>query len=120
MKKTVALVGGLVMLISGVVYAAAKVPAGKVRKVSEAFTDQPTLACEMVFEVPHPELGKVKVVGSPFRFSETKLAAPSHPPLLGEHTAEVLQRELGLPAAEIETLHREGVLFDAGLAKGSS
>ena len=97
--------------------AAAKVPAGKVRKVSEAFTDQPTLAREMVFEVPHPELGRVKVVGSPFRFSGTELAAPSHPPLMGEHTAEVLQRELGLAAAEIAALHREGVVFDAGLPR---
>jgi hypothetical protein len=36
---------------------------------------------------------------------------------LGEHTAEVLQRVLGIAPSEIASLHREGVLFDAGLAK---
>lgn len=97
--------------------AAAGVPAGKVRKVSEAFTDQPELAGRMVVEVPHSELGRVKVVRSPMRFSATSLAEPNHPPLLGEHTAEVLQQVLGAAPAEIATLHRQGVLFDAGLAK---
>lgn len=96
--------------------AAAGVPAGKVRKVSEAFTDQPELAGRMVAEVPHPELGRVKVVRSPLRFSASSLAEPNHPPLLGEHTAEVLQQVLGLAPAEIAALHRDGVLFDAWLA----
>jgi hypothetical protein len=35
---------------------------------------------------------------------------------LGEHTAEVLQRVLGVAPSEIASLHREGILFDAGLA----
>ena len=96
--------------------AAANVPGGKVRKVSEAFREQPDLAGEMVAEVAHPELGHVKVVGSPMRFSATRLAEPSHPPLLGEHTAEVLQQVLGLAPAEIARLHAEGVVLDAGLA----
>jgi hypothetical protein len=69
-----------------------------------------------VTEVAHPELGHVKVVGSPMRFSATRLAEPSHPPLLGEHTAEVLQQVLGLASAEIVRLHGEGVVLDAGLA----
>jgi crotonobetainyl-CoA:carnitine CoA-transferase CaiB-like acyl-CoA transferase len=99
--------------------AAAGVPAGKVRKVSEAFTDQPDLAGAMVAEVPHPELGRVKVLRSPMRFSSSSLAEPNHPPLLGEHTAEVLQRVLGIAPGEIAALHGEGVLFDAGLAKSS-
>ena len=97
--------------------AAASVPAGKVRKVSEAFTDQPELAGAMVAEVLHPELGRVKVVRSPMRFSSSSLAEPNHPPLLGEHTADVLQSVLGIAPAEITALHRDGVLFDAGLAK---
>jgi crotonobetainyl-CoA:carnitine CoA-transferase CaiB-like acyl-CoA transferase len=97
--------------------AAAQVPAGKVRKVSETFTDQPELAGAMVAEVPHPELGRVKVVRSPMRFSASSLAEPNHPPLLGEHTAEVLQQVLGLAPTEIAALHHEGVLFDAGLGK---
>jgi len=100
--------------------AAANVPAGKVRKVSEAFLEQPDLAGAMVTEVPHPELGQVKVVGSPLRFSDSRLAEPSHPPLLGEHTAEVLQRVLGVAPAEIARLHAEGIVLDAGLVASSA
>jgi crotonobetainyl-CoA:carnitine CoA-transferase CaiB-like acyl-CoA transferase len=100
--------------------AAANVPAGKVRKVSEAFLEQPDLAGAMVTEVPHPELGQVKVVGSPMRFSGSRLAEPSHPPLLGEHTAEVLQRVLGVAPAEIARLHAEGIVLDAVLAASSA
>jgi len=95
---------------------AANVPGGKVRKVSEAFSEQPDLTGEMVAEVPHPELGHVKVVGSPMRFSATRLAEPGHPPLLGEHTAEVLEHVLGVTPAEIARLHAEGVVLDAALA----
>ena len=97
--------------------AAAGVPAGKVRAVSEAFADQPDLAGEMVAEVPHPTLGRVKLVRSPTRFSGSKLAEPSHPPLLGEHTSVVLQRALGVSPEEIEALHRQGVVYDAALAE---
>ena len=72
--------------------AAAHVPAGKVRKVSEAFREQPDLAGPMVAEVPHPELGRVKVVGSPLRFSDSRL----HPRLdLGRMARRDLPRLLG-------------------------
>ncbi|HZT18114.1 MAG TPA: CoA transferase, partial [Dongiaceae bacterium] len=97
--------------------AAAGVPAGKVRKVSEAFLEEPELSAGMLAELPHPELGRVKVVRSPLRFSGSRLAEPSHPPLLGEHTAEVLGRVLAVAPAEIAALHAAGVLFDSGLAR---
>jgi crotonobetainyl-CoA:carnitine CoA-transferase CaiB-like acyl-CoA transferase len=96
----------------------AGVPAGKVRKVSEAFTDNPELSGDMVVEVPHPELGRVKVVRSPFRFSESDIAEPTHPPLLGEHTGAVLQQVLGFDATLIAGLHDGGAIFDAALANG--
>jgi crotonobetainyl-CoA:carnitine CoA-transferase CaiB-like acyl-CoA transferase len=96
--------------------AAANVPGGKVRKVSEAFLDQPELSGQMVAEVPHPQLGKVKVVLSPLRFSACSLAEPTYPPLLGEHSGEVLQQVLAIAPAEIRALHAAGVLFDAALA----
>jgi crotonobetainyl-CoA:carnitine CoA-transferase CaiB-like acyl-CoA transferase len=96
--------------------AAAGVPGGKVRTVSEAFREQPELAAAMVAELPHPELGHVKVVRSPFRFSGAGLAEPTHPPLLGEHTGEVLRRVLGVPPPELIALYEAGVLYDAALA----
>jgi crotonobetainyl-CoA:carnitine CoA-transferase CaiB-like acyl-CoA transferase len=96
----------------------AGVPAGKVRKVSEAFNDNPELSGDMVVEVPHPELGKVKVIRSPLRFSDSEIAEPTHPPLLGEDTATVLNRVLGYDTARIADLHDGGAIFDAALAKG--
>ena len=96
--------------------AAANVPGGKVRKVSEAFSEQPDLAGGMVAEVPHPELGHVKVMGSPCAFPPRAWPSPAIPRCWGEHTAEVLQQVLGLAPAEIARLHGEGVVLDAALA----
>jgi len=62
----------------------------------------------------------VKVVGSPMRFSGSRLAEPSHPPLLGEHTVEVLQRVLGVTPAEIARLHAEGIILDARLTASAA
>jgi crotonobetainyl-CoA:carnitine CoA-transferase CaiB-like acyl-CoA transferase len=96
--------------------AAADVPAGKVRTLTEAFAPG-TPAGEMVAEVPHPTLGSVRVMRSPLRFSESELAEPTHPPLLGEHTAAVLREVLGLADSEIATLHASGAIRDAGLER---
>jgi crotonobetainyl-CoA:carnitine CoA-transferase CaiB-like acyl-CoA transferase len=67
--------------------------------------------------LPHPELGRVTVLRSPFRFSGADLADPTHPPLLGEHTGEVLRRVLGVPPPELAALHEAGVLYDAALGR---
>jgi crotonobetainyl-CoA:carnitine CoA-transferase CaiB-like acyl-CoA transferase len=96
--------------------AAADVPAGKVRTLTEAFAAD-TPAGEMVAEVPHPTLGTVRVMRSPLRFSASELAEPTHPPLLGEHTAEVLREVLGLTDGDIAALHETGAIRDAGLEK---
>jgi crotonobetainyl-CoA:carnitine CoA-transferase CaiB-like acyl-CoA transferase len=93
---------------------AADVPAGRVRTLTEAFAPE-TPAAEMVAEVPHPTLGTVRVLRSPLRFSESELAEPSHPPLLGEDTAAVLREVLGLSDRDIATLHATGAVRDAGL-----
>ena len=64
-----------------------------------------------VKEVQHPTAGTVKVVGNPLRF-EGKYEAGRYeaPPLLGEHTREVLGGLIGLDEAEIERLIREKVI----------
>jgi formyl-CoA transferase len=64
----------------------------------------------MLAEVPHPTAGTVKMVASPMKLSQTPCDINRHPPLLGEHTEEILQERCGLSAAEIESLRQNGVI----------
>jgi crotonobetainyl-CoA:carnitine CoA-transferase CaiB-like acyl-CoA transferase len=68
---------------------AAGVPCGPVRDVAAVFAD-PEVRERMVRSIPHPRLGSVPQVLSPFRFDGAPAAALRHPPELGEHTDEVL------------------------------
>ncbi len=62
----------------------------------------------MTVDVEHPVLGAVRQVGLPFSFSATPASIRSAPPLLGEHTAQILA-ELGYDAAAISALAEGGV-----------
>jgi succinate--hydroxymethylglutarate CoA-transferase len=64
----------------------------------------------MVVEVAHPKAGKVKLLGVPYKFSETPASVRTAPPLLGQHTEEVLSSMLGMTAGEIADLHGAGVV----------
>ena len=68
----------------------AKVPAGRVRAVSEVFGSDDVAARGLVQEMPDSVHGSVRLVRSPLRFSESPLKEPVAPPRLGEHTEEVL------------------------------
>jgi crotonobetainyl-CoA:carnitine CoA-transferase CaiB-like acyl-CoA transferase len=89
---------------------AAGVPCGPINSVAEALTDPHTLARDMVRTVKHPTAGDLKMVGIPFRFSDTPGAIRRAPPLLGQHTEEVLGVELGLSAERIAQLRAEKVV----------
>jgi formyl-CoA transferase len=89
---------------------AAGVPCGPINSVAEALTDPHTLARDMVKTVKHPTVGDLKMVGIPFRFSDTPGAIRRAPPLLGQHTEEVLGVELGLSAERIAQLRAEKVI----------
>ncbi|WP_308302376.1 CoA transferase [Bacillus sp. V5-8f] len=84
------------------------IPAGPVNNVEQAFNHPQVQAREMVEEISHPTLGKVKLVRNPIRFSNTPIKIRKHPPLLGEHTVSFLQQELNLDSKEIEELRSEG------------
>lgn len=88
---------------------AARIPCSPVNDLAQALTDEQVLHRNMVVEVEHPQGGTFKVPGNPIKLSAHEDAyAP--PPLLGQHTAEVLGSLLGKTEEELETLRREGVI----------
>jgi crotonobetainyl-CoA:carnitine CoA-transferase CaiB-like acyl-CoA transferase len=70
--------------------AAALIPAAPINTVEEAVTDTQMLARNMIVELKHPALEKTLSIGNPIKFSETPVNYRFPPPLLGEHTTEVL------------------------------
>lgn len=74
---------------------AAGVPAGAVRNVSEAMESPEIAARGMVTTVDHPTAGPLRLLGSPYHFSDTPTATPEAPPLLGQHTEQVLRDLIG-------------------------
>ena len=85
------------------------VPCGPINQVSDVFSDPQVLSREMLMEIPHPTLGKIKQAGIPIKFSETQGTIDRHPPLLGEHTREILL-ELGYPEGDLTRLKEEGAI----------
>ena len=81
----------------------AKVPCGPINNLAEVFTDPHVQARDMTVALPHPLSDTVRLVASPMRLSATPVQYRRPPPLLGQHTAEVLA-EMGLSAAEVDAL----------------
>ncbi|HXG22770.1 MAG TPA: CaiB/BaiF CoA-transferase family protein [Methylomirabilota bacterium] len=90
--------------------AAAGIPCGPVQTLDQVFTDPQVLARGMVWTMPHPTAGEVRFVGSPLKLSETPVSSSAPPPLLGEHTYEVLTGLLGYAPEAVDRLRAEGVV----------
>ncbi|KQV91397.1 CoA-transferase [Massilia sp. Root351] len=86
------------------------VPCGPINDIGDVYRNPQVQARGMVTEAPHPTAGKVKLVRSPMRLSATPTDGGSAPPLLGQHTDEVLRELLGRSAEEIGSLKGKGVL----------
>ncbi|MEE4092632.1 CaiB/BaiF CoA-transferase family protein [Pseudomonas viridiflava] len=89
---------------------AAGVPCGPVNDLAQVFADPQVLARGLALELPHALGGRVAQVASPIRLSETPVEYRRAPPLLGEHTSQVLQELLGMSGDEVVALREAGVL----------
>lgn len=85
------------------------IPCGPIHSMDKVFQHPQVLAREMVIHVDHPEAGPVKLVGSPIKFSRTKVKIERHPPSAGEHTNEILQ-QAGFSIEEINRLKENKVI----------
>ncbi|MFG1302940.1 CaiB/BaiF CoA-transferase family protein [Xanthobacter autotrophicus] len=91
---------------------AADVPAAVIRSVPQALDAPEARARGLIQTMQHPGVGPVSVVASPLRL-ENLPASPLPPPLLGEHTRNVLQNVLGRTEPEIQRLLASGVLYES-------
>jgi crotonobetainyl-CoA:carnitine CoA-transferase CaiB-like acyl-CoA transferase len=90
--------------------ARARVPCGPINDISQAFDDPQVIHRGLRIQLQHPLAGRIDAVANPVRLSASAASYTLPPPLLGEHTDEVLQRMLGMTVSEIETLRSARVL----------
>jgi crotonobetainyl-CoA:carnitine CoA-transferase CaiB-like acyl-CoA transferase len=88
----------------------AVVPSGPIHDFRQVFDDPQIRHRALVKTLPHPLSGTLPVVGNPLNFSDTPITYDRPPPLLGQHTAEVLRELLGLDEAEIQALAQRRVI----------
>jgi crotonobetainyl-CoA:carnitine CoA-transferase CaiB-like acyl-CoA transferase len=88
----------------------AGVPCGPINDVAQVFADPQVQFRGLKVELPHALGGSVPQVASPIRLSATPVEYRRAPPLLGEHTLEVLTGVLGLSDTDVTTLREAGVL----------
>ncbi|HZR34895.1 MAG TPA: CoA transferase [Nevskia sp.] len=89
---------------------AADVPAGPVNELPQVFADPQVQHRGMLVETEHPLAGPIKLLANPMRLSRTPVTDYPPPPLMGQHTREVLGSLLGLDAARLDALAREQVI----------
>ena len=89
--------------------AVAHVPCGAVNRLDEVFADSHVRHRGMRIELDHPLAGKAPLTASPMRFSETPVEYSLAPPLLGQHTREILCGLLGRDEAAVEDMMARGV-----------
>jgi crotonobetainyl-CoA:carnitine CoA-transferase CaiB-like acyl-CoA transferase len=88
----------------------AGVPCGRVRTVAEALESDQVRARGLLLDVEHPTLGRGRYVGSPISLDGAGRGSLRPPPLLGQHTEEILAERLGLAAEEVRALRAQGVV----------
>lgn len=88
----------------------AGVPSGPINSIEQVFSHPQVLARDMLVEIEHPEAGLLRMAGIPYALSDTPGQIRLAPPLLGQHTDEVLRERLGLTVDEISNMRQNGVI----------
>jgi crotonobetainyl-CoA:carnitine CoA-transferase CaiB-like acyl-CoA transferase len=88
------------------------VPCGPINDLAQVFADPHVQARGMMVELPHPAAGgePTRLIANPIKLSHTPIQYDRAPPMLGQHTDEVLRELLDLSAAEIAALRNDGVI----------
>ena len=89
-----------------------KITCGPINNIDQVFDDAQVAARGMRIEMNHPATGgePVSLIGSPSKMSVTEVSYRHAPPMLGQHTEEVLEELLGIDAAECNRLREQGVI----------
>ena len=83
---------------------------GPINTVAQVFEEPQVLARGMKIELPHAVAGKVSLVGSPMKFSETPIVHEVPPPALGQHTDEILTKVLKKTTEQVAALKAQGIV----------
>ncbi|MBN2241359.1 MAG: CoA transferase [Acidobacteria bacterium] len=89
---------------------AESIPCTPINTIDEVFSDPQVLHRNMLVEVEHPTAGRIKLAGIPVKYSEARATVRMPPPVLGQHTREILGGMLGYEDAKIEKLKSAGVI----------
>ena len=92
------------------VFEGSGIPYAAVNDIQQTLQHEHVLARGMVQDVEHPTCGSLKMVAGPVKYSGFQAGIRMAPPVLGEHTDEVLREVVGLEKAEIRTLRQDGVV----------
>jgi crotonobetainyl-CoA:carnitine CoA-transferase CaiB-like acyl-CoA transferase len=92
------------------VFEAANVPCGPIQRIDEVFADPQAIARGLRISMPHAAACSVDLVASPLRLARTPPEYREPPPLLGQHTEEVLRELLALSDEELADLRRTGAI----------
>jgi crotonobetainyl-CoA:carnitine CoA-transferase CaiB-like acyl-CoA transferase len=83
---------------------ASNIPAGPINTIDQVYADPQVIARQMKLELPHPAAGATPMTASPMRFSDTPIQYRNAPPMLGQHSEDILREELGWSDEQIATL----------------
>jgi crotonobetainyl-CoA:carnitine CoA-transferase CaiB-like acyl-CoA transferase len=86
------------------------VPCGPINTIGQVFADPQALARGLTVSMAHAAAGPIDLVASPLRLTKTPPEYRSAPPILGQHTDDVLNGVLGLSPNEIKLLRSQGVV----------
>ena len=89
---------------------AAGVPSGPINDIAQVFEHPQVKHRRIRVDLPHPQSGSVPSVGNPIKFSATPITYRNAPPVLGQHTQDILSTLGGLSAAEIKMLGDKGII----------